>query len=412
MKNQKQLKHRFISFYKRIIPLFYLFALLFSASCKQDISEEFTVMSGPFRQTIIETGELESVKASVITMPSLDWKYGYEYKLIGLVEHGKTVQKGDSIIALDPSNIYKIVIRTEETLENEKATANKQRVQIENNIQDLEAQLKNEQAKYDLKKLELERIKYDSESKKRIKELEFQQATISLGKVKRNLELKPKLEDLDLKIQKIRILQRESEILDARKALNKLTIYSPMDGIFQVSKTWWSGQYVRLGDNIYMGSKIASIPDIRKMKALSYINETDLKKLKYGMKVVVKLDALPAVPFTGVITYIGKVCTTQDDEKIFKTEVEIQESDLRLKPGMTVSCEYISYETDNGLFVPNSCLLKENGHSYIFLDTGRTPRKVEVRAGPSNSNHTIISGEVIAGQKLVPAEKTTIKKKS
>jgi HlyD family secretion protein len=321
------------------------------------------------------------------------------------------VRKGDSIIALDPSNIYKIVIRTEETLENEKATANKQRVQIENNIQDLEAQLKNEQAKYDLKKLELERIKYDSESKKKIKELEFQQATISLSKVKRNLELKPKLEDLDLKIQKIKILQRESEILDARKALNKLTIYSPMDGIFQVSKTWWSGQYVRLGDNIYMGSKIASIPDIKKMKALSYVNETDLKKLKYGMKVVVKLDALPSVPFTGIITYIGKICTTRENEKIFKTEVEIQESDLRLKPGMTVSCEYICYETDNGLFVPNSCLLKENGHSFIFLDTGRTARKVEVRAGPSNNNHTLISGEVIPGQKLVPVGKIDIKKK-
>jgi multidrug efflux pump subunit AcrA (membrane-fusion protein) len=412
MKKQYQNKHRFMSTYRRMKPLIYFLALIFSASCRQGDSEEYVVKTGPFRQTIIQTGELESVKASVITMPSLDWQYGYEYKIIGLAEHGKTVQKGDSIIALDPSNIHKLVIIAEETLENEKATANKQRVQMENNMQDLEAQLKNEQAKYDLKKLELERIKYDSESKKKIKELEFQQAEISLGKVKRNLELRPKLEDLDSKIQKIKILQKEAEISDARKALKMLTIYSPMDGIFQVSKSWWSGQFVRLGDNIYMGAKIASIPDITRMKVLSYVNETDLKKLKTGMKVIVKLDALPSVPFTGIISFIGKICTTQEDEKIFRTEVEIKESDLRLKPGMTVSCEYVCYETENDMFVPNSCLLKEDGHSYIFPDNGGTPAKVEVKAGASNSNYTVISGELKPGQRLIPIEKTLIKNKN
>jgi hypothetical protein len=77
MKNQKQVMHRFIFFHKRIILIIYLLVSLFTVSCKQDASEEFNVMSGPFRQSIVETGELESVKASVITMPSLDWQYGY-----------------------------------------------------------------------------------------------------------------------------------------------------------------------------------------------------------------------------------------------------------------------------------------------------------------------------------------------
>ena len=54
------------------------------------------------------------------------------------------------------------------------------------------------------------------------------------------------------------------------------------------------------------------------------------------------------------------------------------------------------------MFVPNNCLLKESGHSYIFLKKGGSVRKVEVQAGAANINHTVITGEAKPGQKLVP----------
>jgi hypothetical protein len=69
---------------------------------------------------------------------------------------------------------------------------------------------------------------------------------------------------------------------------------------------------------------------------------------------------------------------------------------------MTVNCEYILYESEKNMFVPNNCLLKERGHSYIFLKKGGSVRKLEVQAGAVNINHTVITGEVKPGQKLVP----------
>ncbi len=102
----------------------------------------------------------------------------------------------------------------------------------------------------------------------------------------------------------------------------------------------------------------------------------------------------------------------RDKEKVFNMVVGIDESDLRLKPGMTVNCEYILYESDKNMFVPNNCLLKERGHSYIFLKKGRSVRKVEVQAGAANINHTVITGEVKPGQKLVPFNDVSKFKKS
>jgi hypothetical protein len=361
-------------------------------------------MTGSFKQSIIQTGELEAVKASFISMPDIDWQYGYQFKIIGLADHGKIVEKGDSIIKLDAASVYKFIIEREDMLENELADAKKQVVQSENNIQELSAQLKSEQAAFDLKKLEVDRSKFDTDVKKRIKELEFQQATIQLNKVKRNLDLKPKLDDFDRHIQRIKVVQRQNELNNAKEALKLFLLRSPLDGIFQVAVNEWTDnpQMWKVGDTPYQGQILASIPDVSRMEAKTYINESDVKRVHKGMKVIVRLDALPSVPFSGSIKDISKICVPRDKEKVFNIVVEIDGSDLRLKPGMTVNCEYILYESEKNMFVPNNCLLKEPGHSYIFLKRGRSVRKVEVQAGAANINHTIITGEVKPGQRLIP----------
>jgi multidrug efflux pump subunit AcrA (membrane-fusion protein) len=385
-------------------PILFLVLTCLAFSCSKSNKDVFTVMSGSFTQSIRQTGELQSVKASFIPMPSIDWQYGYQFKIIGLAEHGKIVHKGDSIIKLDATSVYKFIIEREDMLENELADAKKQVVQSENNIQELTAQFKSEQASYNLKKLEVERSKFDSDVKKRIKELEFKQEIIKLNKVKRNLDLKPKLDDYDRIIKKIKVAQRQNELNNAKDALKLFLLKSPLDGIFQVAVNEWTDnpQMWKVGDTPYQGQILSSIPDVTWMKVKTYVNESDAKKVYKGMKVIVRLDALPSVPFSASITEISKICVARDKEKVFNIVVGVDVSDLRLKPGMTVNCEYILYESDKNMFVPNNCLLKERGHSYVFLKKGGSVRKVEVQAGASNINHTVVTGEVKPGQRLVP----------
>ncbi len=406
MNNSKKFYRNPVFIGVRTMVIVYLLLNFLMISCNSDKTQEFTVMKGAFRQTVTEAGELEAINASYISMPRIAYQYGYQFKIIGLAEHGKTVRKGDSIIQLDPSSIYKYILDWEDKLENELAAAHKQEVQSADNIQGLMAQMKNEQATYDLEKLELERSKFDTEVKKRIKELKFQQATVRLNKAKRKLELTYVLENYDRQIQKIRVMQRKSDLENAKDNLKNLLIRSPLDGIFQVTMNRFTQnpQNWRIGDSPYQGQMIASIPDISRMKAKTYINEAEFKKVKPGMKVIVRLDALPSVAFTGTISEISKICFAREKEKVFNVVVEISGSDLRLKPGMTVSCEYILYEAENDLFVPNSCLLKENGHAYVLLSRGGSSRKIEVKCGASNTNHTIVAGEIKPGQKLVPLE--------
>ncbi len=121
-----------------------------------------------------------------------------------------------------------------------------------------------------------------------------------------------------------------------------------------LKETGRTGQTIKVGDEVYLGNPVARIPDIRTMKVKGLFLENDISKIKPGLNVIIRLDALPSVPFHGKINKVSRVCIEQDKKKVFLTEVLISETDLRLKPGMTVSCEYITYEGEDEIYVPNN----------------------------------------------------------
>lgn len=110
----------------RMLVMAFISMILSSCGGFKDTS---TVMSGKFINSVTEPGELQAVKASFITMPQINWQYGYQFKIIGLVDHGALVHRGDSIIKLDASSVYKFILEMEDRLENELAAENKQAVQ-------------------------------------------------------------------------------------------------------------------------------------------------------------------------------------------------------------------------------------------------------------------------------------------
>lgn len=385
---------------EKLIPfLFLTLILIIPASCKNQKSD-YTILNGPFRQSVIETGELQSVNAVTLTMPNIDYKYGYRMKIVDLAEHGKIVHKGDPVIKVDPASVQKFIIEKRESLETEIASSNKLKAQLINNLQDLKAQLRNEQSSYDIKKLQLETSAYETEALRKVRELEFRQSEIRLNKLKRTLELRPKLDSLDYRIQLIKVSQRENELQAAEETLDLLTVRSPLDGVFVLQKSYNTGQTIKVGDEVYLGDPVAKIPDINTMKVSGNILENDISKIKPDQNVIIRLDALPSVPFHGKISKIGKVCIPQDEKKVFLTEVLVSETDLRLKPGMTVSCEYITYEGGDEIYVPNNCILDENNHYYLFIRIRGKIRKTEVKTGPSNNMFTIVSGDLKSGQAL------------
>ena len=314
---------------------------LFACKNKQaDLQTGERSLSG---RKIIETGELVAIDSRSFVMPRYG-RHWYQMKIIGILKHGTEVKKGDSVIQLDPTEIKKYIIERESLLETQQAIFEKLQVDLNNKKQDLSSRLKNEIASYSLKKLELDASQFETSKNLKIKELEFEQAKISLKKINKLIQFNEKIATTTLRIEKIKMEQLETELKNAYDILPELTIRSPISGIFQIAENRRTKEMVKIGDEIYQGNNLGNVPDLTWMKVNTKVNETDYFKLKTGQKVIVRLDAMPKLTFKGEVVHLGKLCQFKDDkskQKVFDVEVKLSKSDERLKPGMTVSCEFI-----------------------------------------------------------------------
>lgn len=295
--------------------------------------------------TIIETGELAAINSVSFVIPRFGRRWG-EMKIIGLLNHGSIVNKGDSVVQLDPADINKYILDRESSLETQLAALEKLYIEQENKRQENESRIRSELASFDLKKIELEATRFESDRAQEIKKLEFEQATINLEKEKRVLELSEKINESNLRIQEIRVEQIKKDIEEAKSIIPLLTLRTPVSGVFQIAteRRGGSRNIYKIGDNIYAGNNLANVPELEFMKVYTQVNETDFLKISIDQKVAVRLDALPKVVFDGKVTYIGKLCREKERnsrQKVFDVEVEILKPDDRLKPGMTVSCEFL-----------------------------------------------------------------------
>jgi len=377
--------------------------MVLSACGKSEHHNDLRILKGDFDATIVESGELMAVNAKPILMPYLGWKYGWQFKITEMVEHGSIVSSGDTVVKLDPANVQKFLIEEENKLEVEQANLNKLIVEQSNKTRALEASFKEVQADYNLKKLELEKFEFESQRKKDIKELEFQQANLNLGRITKTIELEKRICLNDLKIQKIKLAQIERNIEEAKTAVGKMSLRSPIDGLFQISKNRRIGQLYRVGDDTYQGAEIALVPDLNMIKVISTVHETDIGKVKPGQRVIIRLEAFPDKPFQGKVSDLGKLSYKKEQKssvKVFDSEIVLDQSDPLLKPGMTVSCEIFYAELKDVFYVDNSCLKKVDGTFFLCMKENNRWIDLPVETGPSNNKYTVVYGDLKKGTEL------------
>ena len=324
----------------------YSWLLVFAVICTQITSckgkSDEAVKRSQQGTRIIETGELAAVETRSFVLPRFG-RYWHQMKIIGILKHGTVVKVGDSIIQLDGSEIRKFIVNKKSDLETHNALLEKMKVDQSNRLQELESRLKSEEASFSLRKLELEASRFESDRIKQIKELEFQQTKIRYDKVINQVKLTKIIIQNDLRIQQIRQNQIINELNQAVDLLPQLTIRTTIPGVFQVGYNRRTRNPIQIGDDVYQGTNMGNVPNLTWMKVNTTINEQDFLKIRQGQKVTVRLDAMPKLKFQGEVTSIGKLCMVKDQksrQKVFDVEIKILKSDERLKPGMTVSCEY------------------------------------------------------------------------
>jgi HlyD family secretion protein len=149
-------------------------------------------------------------------------------------------------------------------------------------------------------------------------------------------------------------LMRAKAALDQSKVnLDYAIIRSPADGIV-INKEVSEGQTLQASFSAPVLFQIAT--DLTKMKVACSVDEADIGKVKEGQRARFTVEAFPNELFNGTVQQVQYANQTVSNVVTYTTIVNVENPELKLRPGMTATVTIIVGEAKNVLRVPNAAL--------------------------------------------------------
>jgi HlyD family secretion protein len=218
------------------------------------------------------------------------------------------------------------------------------------------------------------------------------------------------------------VLQAQGAYEQARTNLEYSTVRSPVDGIV-ISRNVDVGQTVAA--SLQSPTLFVIAQDLTRMEIDANVDEADVSKIKEGTPAVFTVDAYPETRFQGIVNQVRNSPVTVQNVVTYVVVINVDNSDLRLKPGMTANVTFEVASKQGALIAPNAALRfkpaegKPGAAGQVpvpgQIKSGQEPAKrvyvlgsrgeakaVSVRTGIGNDRETeIISGELKEGDEVI-----------
>lgn len=331
---------------------------------KERAGEIFTVKRANVTYSTEQTGILKAQVGAIVKVGTRATGTLNRLKF----QVGDHVKKGELIVEIDDREILS-------NLRNAQAVVEEQRRDLDaKNAQDLYNKTNYEREQRLLAK---EYTTRDSVEKAR-RELDVSRAQVELGKAK---------------------LRGAQEKLNALKVSHSYTkIYAPISGYISAVAT-------QEGETVVSGlsaPNLITIIDPTKLEMWIYVDETDIGRVKPGLKVEYWVDAYRDKIFTGVIDRIYPQPEIKENIVYYLAIVKIDPNDaLTLKPEMTSHVKIIIEEKPDVIVVPNGAIRFEDKKNVVYMKLKGKIQRREVTPGVRDDRFTEIKSGLAEGEQVI-----------
>ncbi|MER9248050.1 efflux RND transporter periplasmic adaptor subunit [Mesorhizobium sp. M0590] len=200
-----------------------------------------------------------------------------------------------------------------------------------------------------------------------------------------------------LDIAKANLAMANADLKAQQTDLAKSTIYAPIDGII-LTRSVDPGQTVASSLQAPVLFVIAA--DLKNMELKAAVDEADIGAVKPGQHARFTVDAFPERPFDAEIRDISYASVTTDGVVTYDARLDVDNSELLLRPGMTATVSVVTKQAKNVLTVPSIAFryrpaqTAERGWSLTDLFTGRMGRpggnrQRQAATKPSDGSRTL-----------------------
>jgi HlyD family secretion protein len=202
-----------------------------------------------------------------------------------------------------------------------------------------------------------------------------------------------------------RISEANSKLALAKQQLARTEVRADVPGIVVYKDVFFGSEQRKpqVGDQVWANQPLLILPDISKMVVETRVRETDVHKVEKNQKVTVRVQAYPDLRLTGKVTLVGTLAQEEKERrgvKFFGVTIQINESEPRLRPGMTAAIEIQVEQRTQTLRVPLEAVFERDGRHVCYVATRRGLQPREVVLGPSNRDFVVIEKGLRRGDRV------------
>ncbi len=149
------------------------------------------------------------------------------------------------------------------------------------------------------------------------------------------------------------VAQAKAALNQAQVNLGYTAIVSPTDGVV-ISRNVDVGQTVAA--SLQVATLFTLAEDLARMQVDTSVSEADVGKLRAGMPATFTVDAFPGERFEGKVRQVRNAATTVQNVVTYDAVIDVDNAELKLRPGMTANVTFVWAERKDALRVPNAAL--------------------------------------------------------
>ena len=202
---------------------------------------------------------------------------------------------------------------------------------------------------------------------------------------------------LDHATAKAGVVNARVTLQNAEITLDQTDVRAPITGTI-ISLDIERGQVISSPiSNVGEGTVLLRMADLNNVQVSTLVDETDIGKIRPGLRATVTVDAYPNQPFEGSVLKIEPQATVQQNVTMFPVLVRIQNREGLLKPGMNAEVEIHVGRRDAVLAVPNAALRTTrdvaSAAGVLGLSSEEVQRQLAGASGDTTQRSAAVAGK-------------------
>ena len=385
--------------------------LVFSARRRAPDVPMVDVAASEFVDVVELRGEVRPIASRVLTAPTL----AGDLQIIKLAKANTAVKAGDVLVEFDPTTLQRT--RQERLSELRQADAEIDQARADAHIVEEQNRTALTKARFDVERAALDVIEGDL-----VARLDYERAKLALDDAKQRLketEAKNRAAEAsnsaNLAAKQRRRQKVQADLERAEHGLAGLQLRAPSDGVvslllnYRTGGVMSGGQEFREGDRAWSGAGIVELPDLASVRIAARLEETDRGRVAKGQSASVRVDAVPDREYRAKVADISLLARADFSSgwpppRDFDVDLEVEDADARLKPGMTAAIRVAVDRLPNALVIPAGAVSLIDGRPTVYRLRGSRFEPVVISLARRGREQVAVASGIEAGDRLAAAK--------